>query len=72
MKKLSKLQINHEKVMKNEELILLRGGYGGVCCTCHAWDGTIIGNIGCSSPSMCNSDCFNAMGTGYGTWDCLV
>ena len=29
MKKLKKLQINHEKLMKNEELLILRGGYGG-------------------------------------------
>ena len=28
MKKLSKLSINPKKVMKNEELINLRGGYG--------------------------------------------
>ena len=34
MKKLNKLQINHEKLMKNEELITLRGGYDGYCCTC--------------------------------------
>jgi hypothetical protein len=31
MKKLGKLQINPEKVMKNEELVALRGGYGGWC-----------------------------------------
>jgi hypothetical protein len=29
MKKLNKLQINSEKLMKNEELLTLRGGYGG-------------------------------------------
>jgi len=29
MKKLNKLQINAEKLMKNEELVTLRGGYGG-------------------------------------------
>lgn len=29
MKKLNKLEINSEKVIKNEELITLRGGYGG-------------------------------------------
>lgn len=30
MKKLNKLQINPEKLMKNEELVTLRGGdYGG-------------------------------------------
>ena len=28
MKKLGKLQINSEKVIKNEELVLLKGGYG--------------------------------------------
>jgi hypothetical protein len=28
MKKLNKLQINPEKVMKNDELLTLRGGYG--------------------------------------------
>ena len=27
MKKLNKLQINSEKIMKNEELLTLRGGY---------------------------------------------
>ena len=40
MKKLNKLQINSEKLMKNEELVTLRGGYGcdyypcfpGDCC----------------------------------------
>ena len=29
MKKLGKLSINPEKLMKNEELMSLRGGYGG-------------------------------------------
>jgi hypothetical protein len=28
MKKLNKLQINSEKLMKNEELATIRGGYG--------------------------------------------
>ena len=35
MKKLGKLSVNPEKVMKNEELVNLRGGYGthnGVTC----------------------------------------
>ncbi|MGI6323039.1 MAG: hypothetical protein ACOXZO_06955 [Bacteroidales bacterium] len=32
MKKLNKLQINPEKVMKNEELVTLRGGYDDVGC----------------------------------------
>lgn len=47
MKKLNKLQINSEKLMKNEELVTLRGGYGGVGC-----------NTGCKSNSDCtNKDC---------------
>ncbi len=29
MKKLNKLEINSEKIMKNEELLSLRGGYDG-------------------------------------------
>jgi len=38
MKKLNKLQINREKIIRNEELVLLRGGYSatdpcpGVAC----------------------------------------
>ena len=31
MKKLNKLVISPEKIMKNEELINLQGGYGGSC-----------------------------------------
>ena len=31
MKKLGKLSINPEKVIKNEELVTLRGGYVGDC-----------------------------------------
>ncbi|MGI6323030.1 MAG: hypothetical protein ACOXZO_06905 [Bacteroidales bacterium] len=48
MKKLNKLQINPEKVIKNDELITLRGGYdGGDCCLYH-----------CASDSQCTCpDC---------------
>jgi natural product precursor len=38
MKKLNKLQINSEKIIKNEELVALKGGYDpwvGVCCECY-------------------------------------
>lgn len=31
MKKLGKLSINPEKVINNEELVKLRGGYSGTC-----------------------------------------
>ena len=39
MKKYGKLSINTEKVIKNEVLVNLRGGYGGSgtnCCLCIA------------------------------------
>ncbi|MFZ5430224.1 MAG: hypothetical protein ACOZDD_08330 [Bacteroidota bacterium] len=46
MKKLGKLSINPSKVMKNEELVNLKGGYGGgyggdVSCVCKDFYGTI-------------------------------
>ena len=45
MKKLDKLQINSEKLMKNEELLILRGGYdGGANC-----------GLTCSSDTTCGS-----------------
>lgn len=42
MKKLNKLQINSDKIMKNEELVALRGGYGGGYCTCRSSNDVII------------------------------
>lgn len=55
MKKLSKLTISPEKIMRNEDLINLNGGYGGgdcftVFCRCMAdyppttWKGTYCSN----------------------------
>lgn len=60
MKKLNKLEINSEKLMKNEELVTLRGGYGGSCEPCGSgvqkwncsvwWNGTYLyGGIACGS-----------------------
>jgi len=34
MKKLNKLNINAEKLLKNEELLTLKGGYGGEGLQC--------------------------------------
>jgi len=34
MKKLGKLSINPENVIKNEELVNLKGGYGSFLCRC--------------------------------------
>lgn len=46
MKKIGKLSINPEKVIKDEELVNLRGGYGGdgvgtLCC--FNWNHVILG-----------------------------
>ncbi len=35
MKKLNKLQINSERIMKNKELISLKGGYGNYSYECY-------------------------------------
>ena len=55
IKKLSELQINSEKLIKNEELMNLRGGYGSVGCSCQQ-----DGNVLCSGTA---DNC----GDGYGS-----
>jgi natural product precursor len=67
MKKLGKLTINLEKVMKNEELVNLRGGYSGVCCLCHdSGSGQYLAIYG-STKEECGEDC-NALGYGSFVW----
>ena len=71
MKKLGKLQINSEKIMKNEELVTLRGGYdGGWCGYCWVYDITngllVLQGPGCGTDETetnieCNSH-YNPMG----------
>jgi len=34
MKTLGKLNINPDKLIRNEELLTLKGGYDGYCCWC--------------------------------------
>jgi len=41
MKKLTKLGISPEKIMKNEDLINLQGGYGNHTVYCKDYSGTI-------------------------------
>jgi len=62
MKKLGKLSINLNKVMKNEELVNLRGGqyeYGySACCMCKDADKNFLGFIvGTAGPYDCYLDC---------------
>jgi len=45
MKKLNKLEINPEKLMQNEELLVIRGGYGWLTCRVNGvicWSASII------------------------------
>jgi hypothetical protein len=62
MKKLNKLQINSEKLMKNEELMTLRGGYGPCTCLCkriipYGYYGYLV-----SASGDCLTDCYYAFG----------
>lgn len=62
MKKLGKLEINPEKIMKNEELLTLRGGFG--CCTC-----TNGYAMAASSSDECEDFCNDLQGQ-HGVWGC--
>ena len=60
MKTLGKLHINPDKIMKNDELMALRGGYGGeLWCLAHG--PTCIFQVGgCSYPgseNICRQAC---------------
>ena len=69
MKKIGKLTISPEKVMKNEELINLQGGYEHEKCVCYSSDGSSTKTIiGCD----CNSglDVTSVCGQGYAYYDC--
>jgi len=67
MKKLGKLQINSDRLMKNEELMILRGGYGSYICWSEGWMsgcmGYQLGPINTASCNMALTICL-AMGGG--------
>ena len=59
MKKLKKLQINNEKLMKNEELLRLRGGYEDCHCICYS-RGPLeqpVGAMAATNESECDEMC---------------
>ncbi len=60
MKTIGKLSINPEKVIKNEELVNLRGGYGGggACedCRCYDDEQNLLGSI---SNVSSDTDCWD-------------
>jgi natural product precursor len=65
MKTLKKLTINPEKVIKNEKLVNLKGGYAGCVCICG--NGQAI--YGPLNQTECEKDCEGA-GYGAGRWSC--
>lgn len=62
MKKINKLRINPERIMKNEELFALRGGYDGTTCVCLC----IPGGYLVSYTRDCGYDCYYVFGTTAG------
>lgn len=69
MKKLNKLEINPKKLMKNEELLTMRGGYD-CCCQCYNWNFELIGVIGNANALNCNPLCLEYFGHGFGYCNC--
>jgi natural product precursor len=65
MKKLGKITINPEKVIKNEELINLKGGYDGYCCQCNNGQFMLLA----TNQSECDTFCSEA-GYNGGVWVC--
>ncbi|MGM0408237.1 MAG: hypothetical protein ACQERU_09635 [Bacteroidota bacterium] len=69
MKKIGKIIISPEKVIKNEELVNLRGGdYNGELCHCSTAEDGLIGTIllpaNCST-SGCTNECNLVFGSQY-------
>jgi len=70
MKKLGKLSINPEKVIKNEELVNLRGGYGTGDMACYFYSDYNYTLICCritSSHDDCGPEPENTVFTSYNT-----
>jgi hypothetical protein len=73
MKKLNKLQINSDKLIKNDDLIALRGGYDGShCCFCRDSIGNDLGTMAGATPSDCSSLCAEAFFGAHGVWNCII
>lgn len=74
MKKLNKLQINSDRLMKNEELMTISGGYGSYACWSEGWIpgcmGHIITYINTASCDMCISICGALGGSCCAGYDC--
>lgn len=76
MKKLGKLVINPEKVMKNEDLVMLRGGYGELnCMLACKWDNVTVWDTPCDEETCISDWLAGAWCTsmcGQGGWNNLI
>lgn len=67
MKNPNKLQINSEKIIKNDELVNLRGGYdNGYCCECYNSCCGIVGYAYSANSESCFFDCQGLFSGSYG------
>ena len=62
MKKIGKLSINPEKLIKEKELVNLKGGYDDDCCECR-YGANVWVIYGHDNETDCASDC-----QGQGGW----
>jgi hypothetical protein len=80
MKKLSKVQINPEKLIENKDLIALRGGYGcdypcwDYCCYCYWYPGQVafLVDPGLATPQNCDNLCKMWDPYTWGVWQCII
>ena len=56
MKKLNRLLINYERIIRKEELIALRGGEACTCC-CGDWNHECCYGYLLSQTGNCDADC---------------
>ena len=67
MKKIGKLQINSEKIMKKQELMIVKGGYSPCLCFCLTVIGEPLGYV-FADTGTCTLMCsviFGPNATGY-------
>jgi hypothetical protein len=62
MKKLGKLEINPERLMKNKELISIKGGYSACTTTCYSDMGNICYGFLLCYQESCDEACQYAFG----------
>jgi hypothetical protein len=72
MKKINKLLIAPERLIKHEELSKISGGYDA-CCMCYGGfpierTGYMLG----TTHYNCDSTCREVSGNWYGIWECII